>query len=73
MYTGMSSVASAVNTRMMKAIINNKAEQDKHLQMKARIIKLNKEQEKARKHINDMLKQKTFMNNMHTEKSTRRD
>ena len=26
MYTGMSSVASAVNTRMMKAIINNKAE-----------------------------------------------
>lgn len=56
---------------MMQAIVENKSKLDQQQQLKSRIIKLNKEKERANKRINDMQFRNKFVTEMHMEKRNR--
>jgi ribosome-interacting GTPase 1 len=43
-----------IQTDMMKAIVHKKQTEDQHIQLRARIMKLQKEAEKANKRLNDL-------------------
>lgn len=68
----MSTVGGIASNRMMKAIVMHKTAIDQQAQMKARVIKLQREREKALKHIKDMQRKQKFMEDMHDEKVERR-
>ena len=50
---------------MMKAIVHKKSAEDQQAMIKARIIKLLKEEEKANKRIKDLDRRQAFVANMH--------
>ena len=56
----------------MQAVGRNKTIKDHHTNLKARVIKLERESERANKHIKDMTSQKKFLKDMHMLKSERR-
>ena len=70
--SGMSASGMNAQTKRMQAIVNRKRVEDEQAQLKARIVKLKKEKERAQKHINDMERQQKLMTEMHNEKNQRR-
>ena len=49
---------------MMKAIVHKKQIEDQHIQIRARIMKLQKESEKANKRLNDLERRQQLVQDM---------
>ena len=65
MSTGVSAFGANAQTDMMKAIVHSKQCEDQQTQIKSRIIKLMKEEEKANKRIKDLSRRQEFVSEMH--------
>ena len=65
MSSGLSVMGSQAQTQMMNAINHQKTVKDNEVQIRARIVKLKKEEERAHKRINDLDRRNKFVNNMH--------
>ena len=63
--SGVSPFAKNAQNDMMKAIVHKKSAEDQQTIIKARIIKLLKEEEKANKRIKDLDRRQAFVANMH--------
>lgn len=70
--SGMSSLGTeGADNDMMKAMIHQKKVEDEQAQIKSRIIKLRKEEEKANKRIRDLQRRQHFVTEMHSMKSNK--